>query len=126
METVAGIPIEFIVIIAFVLVIMAVLWGISIHLVKTGKLSAGDWAKRSLGLPRGSVRAIIAFIIIFLLLYSALKGVSLPDKMPDWLIAILGTVIGFYFGAAMVPSGNKEEKGEKQDKPGDTPAPEPK
>lgn len=89
-------------IIAFVIVIFAVLWGISIYFVKTGKLSASDWSMKSLGLPQGSVRALLALIILFSLIYYTLTGVTLPD-IPDWMVGILGSIIGFYFGAAMVP-----------------------
>ena len=87
--------------ILFVLVIFIVLWGISIYLVKTGKLDAKQWSLRSLGLPRGSVRAILAFLLLFLLIFCIMTGTELPD-LPDWLVGILGTVIGFYFGTALV------------------------
>ena len=36
----------------------------------------------------------------FLLVYSIITEITLPD-LPDWIVGILGTVIGFYFGAAM-------------------------
>lgn len=86
--------------IIFVLVVFAVLWGISIWLIKTDRLTGHDWAIKSLGLPRGSVRATLAFILLFLLVYSIITEITLPD-LPDWLVGILGTIIGFYFGAAM-------------------------
>jgi len=100
--------------ILFVVVIFAVLWGISIYFVKTGRLSAHDWSMRSLGLPQGSVRALLALLILFLLISSTLTNTQLPD-LPDWLVGILGTIIGFYFGAAMVPKApsqpSKPEEG---------------
>ena len=95
--------------IIFVIVIVVVLWGISIYFVKTGRLSARDWSMKSLGLPQGSVRALLALIILFSLIYYTLTGVTLPD-IPDWMVGILGTIIGFYFGAAMVPKASSEEK----------------
>ena len=88
--------------IIFVMVVFAVLWGISIWLIKTGRLDARDWSIKSLGLPRGSVRATLAFVLLFLLVYSIITEIRLPD-LPDWIVGILGTVIGFYFGAAMAP-----------------------
>ena len=88
--------------IIFVMVVFAVLWGISIWLIKTGRLDARDWSIKSLGLPRGSVRATLAFVLLFLLVYSIITEIRLPD-LPDWIVGILGTVIGFYFGAAMTP-----------------------
>ena len=94
--------------ILFVVVILVVLWGISIYFVKTGRLSAHDWSMRSLGLPQGSVRALLALLFLFLLIFSAVTGTELLDKIPDWLVGILGTIIGFYFGAAMVPKVPKQ------------------
>jgi predicted lysophospholipase L1 biosynthesis ABC-type transport system permease subunit len=88
--------------IVFIVVILAVLWGTSIYFVKTGKLSAQDWSMKSLGLPQGSVRALLAFLLLFSLVFSILTGTTIPD-LPDWMVGILGTVIGFYFGAAMAP-----------------------
>ncbi len=89
-------------------VILGVLWVISIQFVRTGRLSAHDWSLKSLGLPQGSVRALIALLLLFLLIFSAVTGTELLDKIPDWLVGILGTIIGFYFGAAMVPKAPKQ------------------
>ena len=83
-------------------IILGILWGISIRFVKTGKLSAQDWSMKSLGLPQGSVRALIALLLLFMLIFSVLTNTQIPD-LPDWLVGILGTIIGFYFGAAMAP-----------------------
>ena len=83
----------------FMIVVLVFLWGISVYFVKTGKLNALDWSLNSLGLPQGSVRALLALLIMFSLIYSILTGTTLPD-LPDWLVGILGAVIGFYFGAA--------------------------
>ena len=88
--------------ILFVIVVLVVLWGMSIYLMRTGKLSASDWSKRSLGLPQGSVRALLAIIILFLLVFCIVGETELPD-LPEWLVGILGTIIGFYFGAALAP-----------------------
>ena len=88
--------------VVFVAVVIIVLWGISLYFIKTGKLSAHDWSMRSLGLPQGSIRAIIALMLLFSLVYSIMTGIKIPD-LPDWLVGILGTVIGFYFGVALVP-----------------------
>ena len=88
--------------IVFVAGVFVVLWGISLYFVRTGKMTGDEWSKRSLGLPQGSVRALFAFIILFLLIFSMIAKTELPD-LPDWLVGILGTIIGFYFGAAMVP-----------------------
>ena len=114
---------------AFVGGIIVLLWLISIVLALAGQVNMKDWAKRwslrSLGLPQGSVRALIAFSLIFTLIFLIMSGVNggestvkIPD-LPDWLIAILGTVIGFYFGSALIPqkqTTEEEEKG-KEEKP---------
>ena len=84
----------------FVAGVFIVLWGISIYFVKTGKMTGDDWCKRSLGLPQGSVRALLALIILFMLIFSMVANTEIPD-LPEWLVGILGTIVGFYFGAAM-------------------------
>jgi ABC-type methionine transport system permease subunit len=86
-------------IIYFVVFVIIVLWGISVYLLQTGKLKAKEWLTHTLGLPTASVRALIAFIIIFLVFCPAMTKQSLPE-LPSWLVGILGTIIGFYFGAS--------------------------
>ena len=100
--------------IAFVAGILVVLWGISIYFVKTGRLSADEWFKKSLGLPQGTVRAILAFLLLFLLIFSALGKTILPE-LPGWLVGIMGSVIGFYFGSAMVTKPAKESSKSEED-----------
>ncbi len=95
--------------IIFVAAVIVILWGISIYFVKTGKLKAQDWSLKALGLPQGSVRAIIALLLLFSLVYVIMTGAQIPD-LPDWLVGILGTVIGFYFGAAMAPKPQAKEE----------------
>lgn len=97
-------------IIYFVAGVLVILWVATFYFVKKGKLSAKTWFDLSLGLPKGSVRALIAFIILFLLLCPVLTGQSLPD-FPDWLVGILGTVIGFYFGVSATRRTENEGKG---------------
>jgi drug/metabolite transporter (DMT)-like permease len=111
-------------IILFVVFVIVVLWGISIYLLQTGKMTSKDWLTQTLGLPGASVRALIAFIIIFLVFCPAMTKQSLPE-LPPWLVGILGTVIGFYFGAstatgaARAAKAEKTEKKEKKDDNGD-------
>jgi len=56
-----------------------------------------DWP---LGLPRGSVRAVWALMIVFGSLALLAISTALPQvyKFPDALVGILGAVLGFYFG----------------------------
>jgi uncharacterized BrkB/YihY/UPF0761 family membrane protein len=99
--------------IAFVGGIIVILWGISLYLMKAQGLEAKAWVKewstRSLGLPQGSVRALIAFLLVFILIYLIITGVPDDLELPDWLIGILGTVIGFYFGTALIPKQQPKE-----------------
>ncbi|MFC2033547.1 hypothetical protein ACFLUB_03405 [Chloroflexota bacterium] len=98
----------------FVIGVIVLLWAISVYFVKTEKMSVKEWSKRSMGLPQGTVRALIAFIILFLLAVAAITGEDFPE-LPDWLIGILGAVIGFYFGAALAPK-TPEAAGPETDK----------
>lgn len=102
--------------IPFVIVVFVILWAISIYFVKTGKLSALDWSVNSLGLPQGSVRALLALLIMLLLTYSIFTGTTLPD-LSGWLVGILGAVIGFYFGAAKARTTSPQPKAEESATP---------
>lgn len=53
-----------------------------------------SWYDNPLGLPKGSIRAIIALLFVMTILISARDSASLPE----WLAGIVGTIIGFYFG----------------------------
>lgn len=46
-----------------------------------------------LWLPRGSVRALIALAVTATFVYLAVSGAVVPE----WLLAVLGTVLGYYF-----------------------------
>ena len=61
-----------------------------------------------LGLPEGSLRAMLAFMLVsFLGFYVLASILSISDiKPPEFLIGIVATVIGFYFG-----SRSLEERG---------------
>jgi len=75
--------------------LIVILMVVAIVMVAKNKMSVQDWQKTALGIPKGSVRAAIALLFGFITI-----GVWLATKdMPPWLIGILGTVVGFYFGA---------------------------
>ena len=57
--------------------------------------------KSSLGLPAGSVRAILALSITGV----ALATIILNGEIPTGLTGILGSVLGFYFGAKKGTNG---------------------
>jgi uncharacterized BrkB/YihY/UPF0761 family membrane protein len=95
-------------------VVLVILWMISLYLIKTKKMKADEWFKHSLGIPQGSVRAIIALMLLSSLVYSIITGATLPD-LPDWLVGILGTVIGFYFGTALIPRPEKKKEGGEEE-----------
>jgi carboxypeptidase family protein/protein Pet20 len=54
-----------------------------------------------LGLPEGSLRAMLAFLLVaFLGFYVYASILSLSDfRLPESLLGIIATVIGFYFGS---------------------------
>lgn len=64
--------------------------------------------RNPLGLPDGSLRAMLAFLLVaFLGFYVYASILSLTDfKLPESLLGIIATVIGFYFG-----SRSDDEKG---------------
>lgn len=90
-------------IVGFLMLILVVLWGISFYFVKTGRLKAEDWKIDSLGLPRGSVRAILALAFVSTLICSAVGETKMVD-LPDWAVGIVGAIVGFYFGARATQS----------------------
>ena len=47
-----------------------------------------------IGLPKGSVRAIIVLVLIFLAAAMMIKGM----KVDEWFIALLSASVMFYFG----------------------------
>ena len=51
-------------------------------------------SKEPLGLPKGSVRAILAVTTIGGAVAMYMAGITVPD----WLISMAGTAFGFYFG----------------------------
>lgn len=57
-----------------------------------------------LGLPEGSLRAMLAFLLVaFLGFYVYASVLSLSDfQLPQALLGIIATVIGFYFGSRSV------------------------
>ncbi len=66
------------------------------------------WYNNPLGMPRGSIRAIIALLFVITLLLIA-EPVSGDDSgQSEWLLGILGTIIGFYFGERGSETSKKE------------------
>src|ERR1044072_8501516 len=68
-----------------------------------------------LGLPDGSLRAMLAFMLVAYLgiyLYASILKMPSEIKIPDSLLGIVATVIGFYFG-----SRTSEEKGQGSNAP---------
>ena len=53
-----------------------------------------------LGVPRGTVRALLALLIVFGSIAFLALSTAIPDryKFPDALTGILGAILGFYFG----------------------------
>ena len=54
-----------------------------------------DRRNQPLGLPKGSVRAIIALVVIATACYLTLTEMA---DIPDWLNTVVSAIVGFYFG----------------------------
>ncbi len=105
-------------IIELILVVSVVCMGIYVihFLIISGKKSAND-APHALGLPAGSVRAILALTLIFLFVFVAVY-LYLHTEHPDSkyelgknIMTILGTLVvsisAFYFGTKATEIGSK-------------------
>ena len=81
-----------------------------------GKGEASE--KRGLGLPRGSVRSLLALLVVgstlnFLLFGAAAFGND-SNQVMSALVALTGSVVGFYFGGrTAAPQPDRETKSEK-------------
>jgi amino acid transporter len=70
------------------------------------------WSEQALGLPTGSVRAIIALLLIVMIIFAAFNRIDLSE-VPQWLLGIVGTIIGFYFGTKSAVKLASEDKFEQ-------------
>lgn len=78
---------------------------------KRGKLDL--FAQNPAGLPKGTVRSVITFIIVIISLYIIilmLFGFAKVDKFPEILGAVLTTVIAFYFGTRSAAGSQAESE----------------
>lgn len=68
-----------------------------------------------LGLPEGSLRAMLAFMLVaFLGFYVYASVLSLSEfKLPEALLGIIATVIGFYFGSRSVEGSGAVARSEQ-------------
>ena len=74
--------------------LLVILMGITVWFALTDRLDKESWHEQALGLPKGSVRALIVILFCFVTI-----GVWITtQEMPAWLIGILGAIIGLYFG----------------------------
>ena len=66
-----------------------------------------------LGMPDGSLRAMLAFMLVaFVGFYVYASILSLSDfRLPDSLLGIIATVIGFYFGSRSTEGAAAEKTG---------------
>jgi hypothetical protein len=63
-----------------------------------------DWWEHPLGLPTGSVRALIALLFIAL--------IAITGGEQEWLVGIVGTIVGFYFGGKKTSEGEEGASGQ--------------
>jgi len=90
--------------------VFLVLLIVSLVLIKGDRIKSERWAERPLGIPTGSVRAMLALVIVIVAVWAATgPEPGFVDKVPEWLLGILGAVIGFYFGSRGIKTSNREE-----------------
>jgi hypothetical protein len=60
-----------------------------------------------LGLPDGSLRAMLAFTLVAFLGFYVYANILNPNlKVPEFLLGIVATVVGFYFGSRTTEAGS--------------------
>jgi len=92
-----------------VTVLFAILLGPFIYAITRAILFSKATFSSPLGMPEGSLRAMLAFMLVAFLgfyVYASILSVSDDFKPPDFLVGVVATVIGFYFG-----SRTSEERG---------------
>lgn len=70
-------------------------------------INKDSWSETAFGLPRGTIRATIAILLVIMVFLSQLGRIEL-NTMPQWLLAIVGTIIGFYFGERKSQESNRK------------------
>ena len=97
-------------IVAGVGVIVIILLFISLLQMKKSKLEPSEWIEHPLGIPTGSVRALLAILLIFITLVAATaRDGSVIRDIPQWLLTIVGAVIGFYFGNRGLKAADRDD-----------------
>ncbi len=96
--------------VGLVAALLVYVWGLRDRTIQAANIGDPNGSNRNslvaafyalpLGVPRGSIRGVLAIIIVFgsiaFLAISMLKGDAY--KFPDALTGILGAILGFYFG----------------------------
>jgi len=105
------------IVIAFTAVLLVYVWGLRNQISRAiANTQLGDNTRSTLlngysdwplGLPRGTVRAVLALVIVFGSVALLAISMSVPEiyKFPDAMVGILGAILGFYFGK----SGNSTD-----------------
>jgi hypothetical protein len=105
------------IVIAFTAVLLIYVWGLRNQIARAiDNTQLGDNVRSTLlngysdwplGLPRGTVRAVLALVIVFGSVALLAISMSVPEiyKFPDAMVGILGAILGFYFGK----SGNSAD-----------------
>jgi hypothetical protein len=77
-----------------VIIALGLMFAFIVIMWQVGKGRTDKWWDYPLGMPNGSIRALIALLfVIIILLYG--------EQPQPWLMGIVGTIIGFYFGERM-------------------------
>ena len=76
--------------------------GFFVYTIARAILRSRSTFRSPLGLPDGSLRAMLAFLLVTFLglyVYAGVLSLSPSFKPPDFLIGVVATVVGFYFGS---------------------------
>jgi hypothetical protein len=87
---------------ALVTLLFAAIIGPFVYVIMRAILFSKGTFSNPLGLPEGSLRAMLAFMLVAYLgfyVYAGVLSLSTGFKPPDFLLGIVATVIGFYFGS---------------------------
>jgi hypothetical protein len=58
------------------------------------------WSETAFGLPKNSIRAsiVLVFVAMVVLIGLNFADVKSYQELPEWLLVLVGAVVGFYFG----------------------------
>ena len=73
-------------------------------------ISLGDRLRDPLGLPKGSIRAIITLSVLGAYFIALFMGMIMDKAIPESLSTIVVTVVAFYFGTRVASTAGPQEE----------------